>query len=544
MKRSRLGALGALCAVIAVGAAAGVAPAATSPTATATKALVAGSPSSIACGGYVDARITVNGQAGTTGTSTDVMLVLDLSGSMVTPTSKFTELKSAARSTLAALDAADGTTNQAISGNAVGIVYYRNSSATIAAAIGTSYATLLTTINTLPTPAGSSPHNLGIDRALSGLGASSTGYARSMVLVTDAQTATTTEYNAATSSATTAKNAGVRVVPVGIGTDVSQSNLETWASQPSYYQSGTPGPISTSKLLADLGAAVSVPVSFTVTETLGPNFSATPQAPSTGTVTTGAGTLQWTGTIAGTGTTTLDYRATRNGSDVFASAAEVVSTTSLAVTGGTATVTPPAAASITVLPCGATPIASTTCTGSSCTTSGTQGGTAYTVDAGAPPAGTSVVLAGLNATPPAGTCPRFTPHTAGAQIDIRPLAANSTLQMTIPRAALGPQRWYQVDVCLGTNMRFTTAINPPANLSQDAVFVSGGALPGRWWGILPSTQQLAFFPGHGYVLGPYVVSRSQKANGDAVIVFRVPYIPDSSDLTTDGKPGYDPKFWG
>ena len=66
------------------------------PTATATQALVAGSPSAIACGGSVDAQITVTGHAGTTGNVTDVLLVLDLSGSTGTPAYKLDNLKSAA----------------------------------------------------------------------------------------------------------------------------------------------------------------------------------------------------------------------------------------------------------------------------------------------------------------------------------------------------------------------------------------------------------------------------------------------------------------
>ena len=110
MRRSRLGAFGAICAFVAVGAAAtGIATAAATPSASAVQSLVAGSPSAIACGGSVDATVTVTGQPGTTGQSTDVMLVLDLSGSTGTPPSKLANLESAATDTLAALDAADGT---------------------------------------------------------------------------------------------------------------------------------------------------------------------------------------------------------------------------------------------------------------------------------------------------------------------------------------------------------------------------------------------------------------------------------------------------
>src|SRR6476646_3532367 len=100
MRRNRLGAFGALCAVALVVGATGVAPAAT-PSATASQALAAGSPSAISCDGFVDARVTLTSQAGTTGTDTAVMLTLDLSGSMAG--SKLTALKAAAKDTLAAL---------------------------------------------------------------------------------------------------------------------------------------------------------------------------------------------------------------------------------------------------------------------------------------------------------------------------------------------------------------------------------------------------------------------------------------------------------
>lgn len=545
MRRSRLGAFGALCAVTLVAASTGVAPAA-APSATASQALVSGSPTAIACGGFVDARVTVTSQAGNSGQATNVMLVLDLSGSTGVPPSKLGDLKRAAIASLDALDAADGATDQSIAGNAAGVVVYAGSTATVRAPLGSSYATLLAAVNGVPAPSGGSPHDIGINTAATALAASAPGVAKAMVLISDGQ-ATGSALTSASNAATAAKNAGDRIVPIGLGTgtDVSQANLSTWASQPSYYQSGTPGPISTAKLVADLGAAVAIPTNFTATETLGANFAATPQSSTTGTVTTSPGTLVWTGTLTGSQSATLVYRATRNGSDVFATTNELVSTLSLAVAGGTATVTPPASISIDVLPCGATPLASTTCTGAACTVSASQGGVQYTVNAGTPAAGTTVTLSSLNApAPPAGVCPGFVSRTQGAEYDIRPLTTDSTFQMTIPKASLGTKKWFQTDVCLGTNLKFVTAIASLSDLSPDATFVSGGTLPGRWYGILPSIPRFEFFPGRGFVLGPYVTSRSQDAAGNAVITFKAPFVANSANLTTDGLAGYDPRPWG
>ena len=66
-------------------------------------------------------------------------------------------------------------------------------------------------------------------------------------------------------------------------------------------------------------------------------------------------------------------------------------------------------------------------------------------------------------------------------------------------------------------------------------------MPGRWWGLLPSIPRFEFFPGRGFVLGPYITSRSRDSAGNAIITFRVPFVANSTGLTTDGKAGYDPK---
>jgi Mg-chelatase subunit ChlD len=547
MRRSRLGALGALIVISAVAASVGAAPAAATPSATASQALVAGSPSAIACGGSVDARVTVAAQAGTTGQATDVVLVLDLSGSMGSPSSKFTNLKSAALATLTALDKADGATDQAIAGNGgLGVVYYRDGTATTSAPVGSSYATALAAINGLPGPNGSSPHQAGINTGSADLAASASGNAKAMVLVTDAQTNSDAEAATVTDAADAAKTSGVRIVPIGIGTgtDVHTADLTSWGSQDSYYQSGTPGPIDPDKLIADLGAAVSTPTSFTVTEALGANFSAAAVGSYAGTVTPAPGSLTWSATLTGTQTATLVYRATRNGNDVFATTNELVSTMSLAVAGGSAAVTPPASISIDVLPCGGTLVASTTCTGTSCSASGTSGGTQYAVNAGSPPAGTSVVLAGLSSpTPPSGVCAGFTSHTTGAQVDIRPLTTDETIRIVIPKASLGATRWWQTDVCVGTNLPFTTAISSLSNLRPGATLAGGGTLPGRWWGLLPSIPRLVNIPGRGWVFGPWITSRSQDSAGNAIINVRVPFITNSAGVSTDGKAGFDPKIW-
>ncbi len=546
MRRIRVGALAALCAVAVAAATTGTAPAATPSSATASQAFVAGAPTAIPCGGSVDARVTVTTVAGTSGQATDVILLLDLSGSAGEPPSKFADLKSAAAAALDALDEADGSKDQNITGNRVGIVSYSGSTSTLQAPLGTSYAALLNTVNNqLPLPTGASPHDVGISGASAQLAASGPG--RAIVMFSDGQAATGSSLFTSTTNAANAAKATARLVPIGIGTDATQANLKGWATDAASYQSGTPGPISKPKLVTDLGAAAALPTTFTLTETPGANFSLSPVSVSAGAAPAPApatGPLQWTATLAGAGSATLVYRATRTPVDVFSTTNEVASTMSLAVTGGTATVTPPASLSINVLPCGNTLVAATTCTGGACSTSGTTGGQPFTLNTGAPPAGTSVVVSSLPAGgPPAGVCPGLT-GTVGIEFDISPLTADSTFQFTIPKAQLGTKKWWQTEVCLGTNLRFITAIESLASLRPGSTLVSGGTLPSRWWGLLPSIPRYAFIPGLGFVRGPWITSRSQDAAGNAIVKFVVPFVPGSAPFTTDGKPGFDPKRHG
>ncbi len=537
-RRFQLGALAALTVAAFVAASTGVATAA-DPSATGSQALAAGSPSAIACGGSVDARVTVNTTAGSTGAATNVMFVLDLSSSTA---SQVAAEKAAALDSLSALDAADGVTDSAIAGNRAGIVSYQGTTATVRANLGSTYGELVTAVNSLPASSTGSPHGAGINAAAGQLAGGGAGFTKSLVLITDGQ-ANSTELANANAAATAAKGSGIQIIPFGVGS-ANTTNLNNWATSAATYQNAS-SPISKSKLITDLNALVSSPTTFTVTETLGANFSAAALGSPIGTVTTAPGSLTWTATVAGNGTATLDYRATRNGTNVFATTNELVSSMALTVSGGTAAVTPPASISIDVLPCGGTPLATTTCTGAACNASATQGGVQYTVNAGTPPAGTTVSLLSLNSpAPPAGVCPGFASLTQGAEFDIRPLSTDATFRLVIPRASLGSKQWFQTDVCLGTNLRFITAISSLANLSPDATFVPGGSLPGRWWGLLPSIPRIAWFPGRGFVLGPYITSRARDSAGNAVITFRVPFVPNSAGLTTDGKAGYDPRLWG
>jgi uncharacterized protein YegL len=483
-------------------------------------------PDAILCAGSVDVKVTLTGTAGVDGTATDVMLVLDLSGSI--SGTDITQLKAAAKDVVDALDV-----GQLALGNRVGVVTYRG---TVVAptltttAPGTDAVALKAAIDAVVF-GGGSPHGAGINAAASALATSTN--ARAMVILTDGLNVQDNPSGAAT----TAKNAGITIATIGIGGDAASTVLEGWASDDSYYQPGTPGPINKDKLVTNIGAAVAVPASFTLTETLASSFTASDV--SGGTVSGDGKTVTATGSLDSGDTATLTYTATRNGSDPSVVTEETVSSSTLTLTDGTGSVTP-ASLSIEVLPCDADELLDQeTCTGSTCNAGGTtDGGVVYAVNAGAPAAGTEIFVASLTSTPPAGACPGFDGNTNGVQFDIRPLTTAGTFEIRIPKATLGSKKWWQTDVCVGTNLRFITKIGSLANLRPGATETAD-----RWWGLLPSVKRYTLVNGK-LVAGPWITKRTVNSAGDAIIRFTMPYVTGSESVTTNGAAAYDPKVFG
>lgn len=537
MRKSHLGALVALVSAIGIAAFAGTASSAeVPPSVEATKALASSAP--LVCDGTTDVTVTVTGHAGETGNATDIELVLDVSGSMAGQ--KLTHLKSAATAFVHALDARDGSDDGALSrSNRVGIVTYRIASATTLSAFGTDEASLIAAISGIAVAVGGSPHAAGITAAQANLASSSA--AKAIVLMTDGLS----NQSAAATAANAAKTAGIRVVSIGIGADADATALQGWATQPGAdtYQAGSPGPIDANELVDDLGAAVAVPASFTVVEsTVGTHFVASaPNVTPGTTVISAPDTLTWSGSLGEGEVATLTYTVTRDGADLYSTTDEPVSSSTASVTGGTATISPPnGALSLDVLPCGAELLDQETCVGTTCTVSGSQNGVQYTVNAGTPAQATDVFLSALSDSPPAGGCPGFDTNVNGVQFDIRPLTTDGVFQVIVPQSWLisTGKKWKHVDVCLGTNLKFTTKVNALATLVGD------DTLPGRWWGLLPSSPKTIKMTGLGKVRGPWINSRAVDTSGNAVITFTVPYVANSSALTQDGKAAYDPKAWG
>ena len=143
--------------------------------------------------------------------------------------------------------------------------------------MGTVESTLLSTIATgLGSAAGGSPHAAGIIAAQNALSASTA--AKAIVLMTDGLSNQTAAANAATA----AKTNNIRIATVGIGGDADAGDLQGWATQTDYYQAGGSGFLP-NELVKDVGAAVAVPVDFTVVETAGTHFALSSAVGSAGT---------------------------------------------------------------------------------------------------------------------------------------------------------------------------------------------------------------------------------------------------------------------
>ena len=176
-------------------------------------------------------------------------------------------------------------------------------------------------------------------------------------------------------------------------------------------------------------------------------------------------------------------------------------------------VTPPASLSIDVLPCGGTPIAATTCTG------GRLHGSRHAGRDGRTPSARARRGRDVGRRSP-GSTPRRRPRASARASPRTRTGASSTSgrsrrtrrsssRSRRPRSATC--KWFQTDVCLGTNLRFITAIQSLANLAPGRDVRQRRRAPG------PLVGAPAEHPAHragsraaGSCSGRTSVSRSQR----------------------------------
>jgi hypothetical protein len=523
---------GALAAgVLASGAGAG------SPSAEGTRQLV-DPPAALQCGGAVKVKVDLTGTAGVEGTATDIVLVFDLSGSV----GSFPQTaKNEAKEFVESLGAQDGgLPNELGLGNSVGIVKYRSTAVAVTAPTTDVGAVVgaIDSLSTSGTGSDGSDHAEAIALADLTLGPQGT-HARTIIVFSDGEAGTD-----GSGAADTARGDKIKVVTVGVGSPINSSELRDWTggdlNQPLTLNAGTEA-----GLLGIVGAAKSTPAEFELTETLGANFTASVVSPPPGvTVEDNGKTVKARGSLGTGETAEIVYTATRNGSDLFSVTEEVVSSGTLTVDGSPQTLTP-ASLMIDVLPCDAEELLDSVkdCTGSGCGAEGANGGVAYSVSPGNVGTSTDLFVSSLENAPPLlpngkSVCPGFDVNTNGVQFDIRPLTTAGMFEITIPKAALGTKKWWQTDVCVGTNLRFITKIGSLANLRPGATKTTD-----RWWGLLPSVKRYTLVGGK-LVAGPWINKRSVDSSGNAKIQFTMPYVTGSEPYTTNGQAAFDPRVWG
>lgn len=204
--------------------------------------------SRIDCGGSFNVRLSLTAEPDITENPTDIVLILDRSGSME---DSIDELKEGANAFIDIIDeATDGVKDGQIGGGShIGIVSFAEV-ATQDTQLITSVADLKTAVNSL-TAGGSTNHADAFTKALALFNPLSTN-AKVMVMFTDGVTNAGGNPNTA---ATLAKSQGVTIYIIGLSGNggIDETALREWASQPSSaYVAITPDDAELAELFEDL----------------------------------------------------------------------------------------------------------------------------------------------------------------------------------------------------------------------------------------------------------------------------------------------------
>lgn len=263
----------------------------------------------IACDGSTTVTVTLDAQTGIAGNPTDVMLVLDRSGSMAgTP---LADLKTGANSFVDIIDeASDGVLDGVIAnGSRVGVVSFAGS-ATVDEALTTDANALKGAINAL-SAGGNTNHEAAFQTAQAELAGSQPGSAKTMILFTDGVTVGGGNPD---DDAAAARAAGTEIYAIGLGSaDVNA--LNTWATDPDAdHVFVAPSSGDLEAIFEAIGAAIVVPAATgaTVVDTVNAHFAVTGPVADKGVVNQAGNVLTWTVGQLDTETVTMTYTVTHD----------------------------------------------------------------------------------------------------------------------------------------------------------------------------------------------------------------------------------------
>lgn len=248
----------------------------------------------INCGGSFIVRLSLTGAPNITENPTDMVLVLDRSGSMAG--SPLANLKSGAKKFIDIIDEATDSSQdgQIGSGSHIGIVSFANT-ATQDTQLITSVADLKSAVDAL-TAGGSTNHADAFTQALDLFDPASSN-AKVMIMFTDGMTTAGGDPNTV---ATAAKAQGVIIYCIGLSGNggIDEQALKDWASDPdSAYVAITPDDAELENLFEDLAKNIVKPgaTNVVVTDTISSCFSViSVDTPSKGTASMlNSNTVEW-----------------------------------------------------------------------------------------------------------------------------------------------------------------------------------------------------------------------------------------------------------
>lgn len=250
--------------------------------------------SEITCGGSFQIKLSLTAAPDITTNPTDIVLILDRSGSM--QGAPLANLKNGAKAFIDIIDeATDGTQDGQIgSGSHIGIVSFATT-ATQDTQLITDVADLKAAVDALDAD-GSTNHEDAFTKALDLFDPASTN-AKVMVMFTDGVTTAGGNPNTV---ATLAKSQGVIIYCIGLSGNggIDEQALRDWASDPdSAYVAITPDDAELEDLFEDLARNISNPgaTNVVITDTVAPCFRITSiSSPTKGSATlTGTNTVRW-----------------------------------------------------------------------------------------------------------------------------------------------------------------------------------------------------------------------------------------------------------
>ncbi|MEK3854026.1 VWA domain-containing protein [Cytobacillus sp. FSL H8-0458] len=267
------------------------------------------SPFEIPCGGSAQVMLQLIGQTGIAGSPTDIMLVLDRSGSMLGQ--PFADLKTGANTFVDILDeATDGTVDGIIAnGSRVGVVSFETN-ALVNQPLTSNANQVKTAINSLAI-GGATNHEHAFQLAQQQLSASNPGSKKVIIMFTDGQT---TAGGSADDDAAAARLAGTEIYVIGLGS-VDVTSLNNWATDPdSEHVVITPDSSELERIFEEIGAAISVPAGTDIqlVDVVNSEFSVSNVNASKGMATASGNTIIWTIDELQTEIVNLTFTVTHN----------------------------------------------------------------------------------------------------------------------------------------------------------------------------------------------------------------------------------------